>query len=79
MSDYHGRIMNIPVNPLTIEHSPGRDKRLYKLGHRDARHAAAEIMLRVDELLEEHRRFHDKVGCPGIGNCRVCELEAANE
>jgi hypothetical protein len=36
MSDYHGRIMNIPTTEWGAS---------YKHGHRDARHAAAEIAL----------------------------------
>ena len=38
MSDYHGRTMNIPLPTSGREHSF-----MYKTGHRDARHAAAEI------------------------------------
>lgn len=37
MSDYHARIMNVAV-PSTAP-----DSSAYRLGHRDARHAAAEI------------------------------------
>ncbi|QYW06655.1 hypothetical protein uav_124 [Pseudomonas phage UAVern] len=48
----HNAIMNIPVNNLTLRAEAGcpRD---YKLGHRDARHAAAELSLKYDALLEE--------------------------
>ena len=42
MSDYHARIMNIPC-----------EKRgLYAQGHRDARHAAAEIVLEAQAEVE---------------------------
>jgi hypothetical protein len=41
MSDLHGRIFNLPC---TAPNAYGINERLaYKLGHRDARHAAAEL------------------------------------
>lgn len=45
MSDYHGLLMNI--------HTTGRGD--YYEGHRDARHAAAEIGLKADAELESLR------------------------
>jgi hypothetical protein len=39
MSDYHGRMMNIPATEWGAS---------YKHGHRDARHAAAEVALEAD-------------------------------
>lgn len=53
MSDYHARIINIP--------KPGDapDSSAYNLGHRHARHAAAEIALEAEaevERLMEARR-----------------------
>ena len=31
----------------------------------------------LKQALDEHERFHQKVGCPGRPECRVCELEWA--
>jgi len=57
--DLHGEIMNIHGEPLT-----GMDRQqrlLYKLGHRDARHAAAELAIAHDAkyaaLMESHREL----------------------
>ena len=44
MSDYHARIMNIPAY--------GDAPFEYKEGHRDARHAAAEIALEAEAEVE---------------------------
>ena len=45
MSTYHARIMNIPAKTF----APGEMNEVaYKLGHRDARHAAAEIATEAD-------------------------------
>ena len=43
-------IMNLPCDASPYDHAP--DERLaYKIGHRDARHAAADLVLeRADEL-----------------------------
>uniref|UniRef100_A0AAU6VZ80 Uncharacterized protein n=2 Tax=unclassified bacterial viruses TaxID=12333 RepID=A0AAU6VZ80_9VIRU len=52
----HNEIMNIPTKTETLTTEVGcpRD---YKLGHRDARHVAAELALKYDgyiERLEDH-------------------------
>jgi predicted protein tyrosine phosphatase len=44
----HSVIMNLPLRPPPYSESPAR---AYKLGHRDARHAAAEAALEFDERL----------------------------
>ena len=53
-TDYHIQIMNLPTGKEMPETNPGRG--LYKAGHRDARHAAVEIVLGLeaerDDLLE---------------------------
>lgn len=50
--DYHGRIMNIAASLETIErHLLARPDTAYRIGHRDARHAAAEIALEADAKL----------------------------
>ena len=49
MSDYHARIMNIPANGKEM------DSTAYRMGHRDARHAAAEIALEAENEVERLR------------------------
>jgi len=55
---FHSRMMNIPDGDGEFS-----DHHAYRVGHRDARHAAAEIALEADTLLEEKdaelRRFRD--------------------
>lgn len=46
--DLHSEIMNIPTVVGTYN-----DEFCYKLGHRDARHAAAELSLKADARIEE--------------------------
>ena len=47
--DYHGRIMN-------IQHNPDYAVDRYSCGHKDARHAAAEIVLEAQAEIELLRR-----------------------
>lgn len=47
--NYHGRIMNIPASHGQI----GSDADFYRFGHRDARHAAAEIANEADAVIAE--------------------------
>jgi hypothetical protein len=56
MSNYHGRIMNIQTVPESDfePHMSRKDRLCYKEGHRDARHAAAEIALEADERINIH-------------------------
>ena len=49
---YHSKIMNIPVTLTTF---PGELAIAHKFGHRDARHAAAEIALQADAEIERLR------------------------
>lgn len=44
----HGRIMNLPASG-----EPAGGSMAYKLGHRDARHAAAEMAKEADALIAE--------------------------
>lgn len=46
--DLHSKIMNLPEGDPGLEQTP---ERAYKLGHRDARHAAAEIALQADAVI----------------------------
>ncbi|WP_312381576.1 hypothetical protein [Stutzerimonas balearica] len=43
MSDLHGEIMNIPCDPSRAPVAGVNAELAYKYGHRDARHAAAEL------------------------------------
>ena len=52
MSNYHNRIMNIQTNEEKYESMEGLSKHAFKLGHRDARHAAAEIALEAEREIE---------------------------
>ena len=49
MTDYHNRIMNIPAGEGMPHENPSRT--MYKTGHRDARHAAAEIAAEAEAAI----------------------------
>ncbi|WCO82167.1 hypothetical protein vBPpSSYP_185 [Pseudomonas phage vB_PpS_SYP] len=51
MSNLHSEIMNIPARSIAADEY---DHKLmaYKCGHRDARHDAAELSLKYDQLIE---------------------------
>lgn len=54
MNDFHNRIMRIPSSekaPL-----PVGLRFAYKQGHRDARHAAAEIAIEAEQIIEAQSR-----------------------
>lgn len=54
MSDYHGRIMNIERDPSVVgQMVQCQPTAAYVFGHRDARHAAAEIVCEADKALRE--------------------------
>ena len=48
MSTLHAQIMNLPATG-----KPSGGSIAYKLGHRDARHAAAELALQADAVRDE--------------------------
>ena len=53
MSDYHARIMNVCIGDVGTFDSWGGDLDvLYKRGHRNARHEAAEIALEADAEID---------------------------
>ena len=55
---FHGRMVNIPTDSVQMlaAAEPGTPEELaYKFGHRDARHAAAEIGLEMDRILADQR------------------------
>lgn len=50
----HNEIMNIPVdNRKHLDAVSSAGAAAYKLGHRDARHAAAELSLKAEARIEE--------------------------
>lgn len=55
MSNLHGQIMNLTVDNPQHDVMTDREKTAYKLGHRDSRHAAAELALETDQQREELR------------------------
>ena len=65
----HNEIMNIPVPKSVIhnlEHPDCKDMfsaHSYKIGHRDARHAAAELSLKAEARIEELEILLEKVQC----------------
>lgn len=57
--DFHGRIMNIPINQSLldgIDTSDSAQVGAYKFGHKDARHAAAEIAMEADREIEQLKK-----------------------
>ncbi len=51
----HNEIMNIPVTITMAELGLRQDLLPYTIGHRDARHAAAELALKADAEIESLR------------------------
>lgn len=59
----HNEIMNIPV-PSDFDYADFPNKvYAYKSGHRDARHAAAELSLKAEARIEELEILLEKVQC----------------
>ena len=50
---YHDKIMSIPVSVTMSEIGLREHMVMYKKGHKDARHAAAEIAVQADARIEE--------------------------
>lgn len=68
--DLHGKIMNIKFTQPDIAWSEP-EILAAKIGHRDARHVAAEIALKADKVIEAARKvlsFRDNR--PFLGNLR---------
>lgn len=56
MTDLHAEIMNIQCDAndeCTYKYGQEHHHTSYKLGHRDARHAAAELSLKAEARIEE--------------------------
>jgi hypothetical protein len=71
--DLHGQIMNLPAR-LPSDCAKMATATAYKTGHRDARHAAAELALKADACVEALRDILMHVG-EGRGDAVewVCE------
>lgn len=53
----HGQIINLTQRPgLPMVNATEAQLLAYKIGHRDARHAAAELALRADAITEAARQ-----------------------
>ena len=63
-SDFHGRIMDLTAGMVPKARDRASD---YLLGHRDARHAAAEIASEADRRLEVAQRLAE-----ALEECRAC-------
>lgn len=50
---YHNKMMDIRERRLDSQFASTESRTLYKEGHRDARHAAAEIALKADKRIEK--------------------------
>lgn len=55
--DLHGEIINIPVNNHQYDSMRDRERLAYKIGHRDARHAAAELAIAYEKRIEELEEY----------------------
>lgn len=52
--DLHGQIVNLNCKLENMDSEPNQ-RLAYKIGHRDARHAAAELALKADACIEALR------------------------
>lgn len=88
--NFHGRMVNIPTDPDKLASAQSQEvfgagtlgERCYKLGHRDARHAAAEIAneadRRIEVLEEEVARLHEMVGNLQVANTALSANNASS-
>ena len=69
----HGEIMNIPSKPFRLVFNGPGELNAYLYGHRDARHAAAELALKYDAIAASLRRLTAAVRQAGdISSWPVC-------
>lgn len=83
MSDLHARIMNLQAKASTVDGLANAIERaVYKLGHRDARHDAAELAAAEDaikaELLEALQRIVAATHSHVDGRDLLAELHPRN-
>ena len=57
----HDDIMNIPAGRTDDTFVDNMDRYFYKEGHRDARHAAAELAIEADKTIEEMKYELERV------------------
>ena len=70
--DYHGRIMNIAGKQ---DGSGSTYHSQYSRGHRDARHAAAEISLEAQAEIKRLRNALEDYACMGLDQCPEPKLK----
>ena len=59
---YHDKIMNLQLPPARLDKPCTREERIhYKEGHRDARHAAAELAIQADETIRCQQQVLDQI------------------
>ncbi|MBV60945.1 MAG: hypothetical protein CMH65_06550 [Nevskiales bacterium] len=58
--DLHGKIMNIPAN-VPKDYDQGDYRLAYQTGHRDARHAAAELAMAADACIRALRLLDERL------------------
>lgn len=72
------RIMNLTAKPSGLEDSAAH---IYRIGYRDARHAAAELAAEADairdELVSLLARVRDEADTYILGEALVAEVDAA--
>jgi hypothetical protein len=77
--NYHGKMMNIQIRPIGSRWGQVR-REGHAQGHKEARHAAAEIALEADRTIEELIAICEEVlnqpgncgcGC-GLASCSIC-------
>lgn len=80
MSDYHNRMMNIQVDAASMaEAGKPRSLRLaYKYGHRDARHAAAEIALEAQAEIARLREVLSVIAYP-LNISKIYHVDAVTQ
>ena len=73
--ELHGRIMNIAVDKAKeLDALKTANPLAYKLGHRDARHAAAELALKADACIQVLRAIVDEQSAMGFDGSPSDEL-----
>lgn len=76
--DLHGQIMNIPADSIKVlETLNCHPQTAYKFGHRDARHAAAELALKANACIEALRDIVEQQHMMGFDGSPPDELMAA--
>lgn len=72
--NYHNEIMNLPVTVNMAQIGLKENMINYKEGHRDARHAAAEIVQNADVKIDNMTRILQEIA-DGV----FCDLKSVEE